>query len=64
MKDIFYCIFDAAVTFGLMAVVLVSVALLALRTFLVIYLVVVTFALRPIFHTVTGTKNKAVKKDV
>jgi hypothetical protein len=64
MKDIFYCIFDAAVTFGLMTVVLVSVDLLTLRTFLVIYLDVVKIALRPIFHTVTGTKNKAVKKDV
>jgi hypothetical protein len=68
MKKDVYSIFDAAVTIWLMTAFLVSVALLTLRTlrtFMIIYLVVATFALRPIFHkTLTDTKNQPVKKDV
>ncbi len=50
MKKDIYFIFDAAVTIWLMTVGPGNLAVLPLRTFMVIYLVDVTFALRPIFH--------------
>ncbi len=50
MKKDVYSIFDAAVTIWLMTVGLGNLAVLPLRTFMIIYLVDVTFALRPIFH--------------
>jgi hypothetical protein len=62
-KDVF-SIFDAAVTIWLMTVGLESLDVLPLMTFMVIYLVLLTIALRPIFHmTLTDTKNQAMKKD-